>query len=214
MADNENKLTLETTQGPVVIELRPDLAPNTSSASRQLVGEGFYDGSCSTASSTAFMAQTGCPHRHRHRRLRLPEFAAEFTPSRTCAATLSMAARAEPEQPPTSQFFNLLRRRRFLDKQYTVWGKVVEGMENVDKIKPREPGREPRQDRESDRSGNFAPVAAPFFPSPAEAGEVKKGATPSPHPDTARSAAITAAGLMRVMPLGDRPTPSSGRSRG
>src|SRR5258708_17855013 len=62
MADTENRLTLETTQGPVVIELRPDLAPKHVERIKQLVGEGFYDGIVFHRVIDGFMAQTGCPH--------------------------------------------------------------------------------------------------------------------------------------------------------
>src|SRR5258706_16047037 len=62
MADTENKLTLETTKGNVVIELRPDLAPKHVERIKQLVGEGFYDGIVFHRVIDGFMAQTGCPH--------------------------------------------------------------------------------------------------------------------------------------------------------
>src|SRR6188472_2553430 len=62
MADNDNKLTLETTKGNVVIELRPDLAPKHVERIKTLVKEGFYDGIVFHRVIDGFMAQTGCPH--------------------------------------------------------------------------------------------------------------------------------------------------------
>src|SRR5204862_7767432 len=62
MADTENTLILETTQGPVTIEMRPDLAPGHVARIKQLVREGFYDGIVFHRVIDGFMAQTGCPH--------------------------------------------------------------------------------------------------------------------------------------------------------
>src|SRR6185437_11007923 len=62
MAKPEDTLTLETTQGPVVIEMRPDLAPNHVARIKELVKEGFYDGIVFHRVIDGFMAQTGCPH--------------------------------------------------------------------------------------------------------------------------------------------------------
>src|SRR2546428_14127302 len=62
MADTENTLILETTQGPVTIEMRPDLAPGHVARIKELVREGFYDGIVFHRVIEGFMAQTGCPH--------------------------------------------------------------------------------------------------------------------------------------------------------
>src|SRR5262252_7713586 len=62
MAVTENTLILETTQGPVTIEMRPDLAPNHVARIKELVREGFYDGIVFHRVIDGFMAQTGCPH--------------------------------------------------------------------------------------------------------------------------------------------------------
>ena len=62
MADTENTLILETTQGPVTIEMRPDLAPNHVARIKELVREGFYDDIVFHRVIEGFMAQTGCPH--------------------------------------------------------------------------------------------------------------------------------------------------------
>ena len=142
MADNENKLTLETTKGNVVIELRPDLAPKHVERITQLVKEGFYDGIVFHRVIDGFMAQTGCPHGTGTGGSDYPNLPAEFNAEPHVRGTLSMA-RAQSPNSANSQFFICFDDARFLDKQYTVWGKVVEGMDNVDKIKRGEPVMNP-----------------------------------------------------------------------
>ena len=142
MADTENKLTLETTKGTVVIELRPDLAPKHVARIKQLVAEGFYDGIVFHRVIDGFMAQTGCPHGTGTGGSDLPDLKAEFNSEPHVRGVCSMA-RAQSPNSANSQFFICFDDARFLDKQYTAWGKVVEGMENVDKIKRGEPVRDP-----------------------------------------------------------------------
>ena len=133
MADNDNILILETTQGTVKIEMRPDLAPNHVARIKELVREGFYDGIVFHRVIEGFMAQTGCPQGTgmggSGKKLK-----AEFNAEPHVRGTASMARAANPDSGD-SQFFICFDDARFLDKQYTVWGKVIEGMENVDKIK-------------------------------------------------------------------------------
>ena len=141
MAVTENTLILETTQGPVTIEMRPDLAPNHVARIKELVREGFYDGIVFHRVIEGFMAQTGCPHGTgtggSGQKLR-----AEFNAEPHVRGTTSMA-RAQSPDSGDSQFFICFDDARFLDKQYTVWGKVTEGMANVDKIKRGEPVVDP-----------------------------------------------------------------------
>ena len=141
MADN-NKLTLETTQGNVVIALRPDLSPKHVERIKQLVGEGFYDGIVFHRVIDGFMAQTGCPHGTGTGGSSYPNLPAEFSAEPHVRGTASMA-RAQSPNSANSQFFICFDDASFLDKQYTVWGKVTEGMENVDKIKRGEPVKNP-----------------------------------------------------------------------
>jgi len=141
MAD-ENLLTLETTQGPVVIEMRPDLAPKHVERIRMLVSEGFYDGIVFHRVIEGFMAQTGCPHGTGTGGSDYPNLPAEFNPEPHVRGTASMA-RAQSPNSANSQFFICFDDARFLDEQYTVWGRVIEGMENVDKIKRGEPVEDP-----------------------------------------------------------------------
>ena len=141
MADNENRLTLETTKGNVVIEMRPDLAPKHVERIKQLVGEGFYDGIVFHRVIDGFMAQTGCPHGTgtggSGKKLK-----AEFNKEPHVRGTVSMARASNPDSGD-SQFFICFDDATFLDGQYTAWGKVIEGMDNVDKIKRGEPVQNP-----------------------------------------------------------------------
>ncbi|EGP07633.1 peptidyl-prolyl cis-trans isomerase [Bradyrhizobiaceae bacterium SG-6C] len=142
MADAENTLILETTQGPVTIEMRPDLAPGHVEHIKKLVREGFYDGIAFHRVIEGFMAQTGCPNGTGTGGSKYPNLKAEFNAEPHVRGTASMARAANPDSA-NSQFFICFDDARFLDKQYTVWGKVTSGMENVDKIKRGEPVQNP-----------------------------------------------------------------------
>jgi cyclophilin family peptidyl-prolyl cis-trans isomerase len=142
MAEAGNSLKLETTQGPVVIALRPDLAPSHVAHIKKLVAEKFYDGVAFHRVIEGFMAQTGCPHGTGTGTSKYPSLKAEFNAEPHVRGTCSMA-RAQDKNSANSQFFICFNDARFLDKQYTVWGKVTSGMENVDKIKRGEPVRDP-----------------------------------------------------------------------
>ncbi len=141
MAVTDNTLILETTQGDVTIEMRPDLAPNHVARIKELAREGFYDGIVFHRVIDGFMAQTGCPHGTgtggSGKNLK-----AEFNAEPHVRGTASMARAAHPDSAD-SQFFICFDDARFLDNQYTVWGQVTEGMENVDKIKRGEPVQNP-----------------------------------------------------------------------
>jgi peptidylprolyl isomerase len=137
MAEPENTLKLETTQGDVVIEMLPGIAPNHVARIKELVREGFYDGIVFHRVIEGFMAQTGCPQGTgtggSGQKLK-----AEFNNQPHERGTVSMARAANPDSGD-SQFFICFDDARFLDRQYTVWGRVISGMENVDKIKRGEP---------------------------------------------------------------------------
>ena len=141
-SDPENTLVLETTKGRVVIALRPDLAPGHVERIKMLARKGFYDGVAFHRVIEGFMAQTGCPHGTGTGGSDLPDLKAEFNSEPHVRGVCSMA-RAQSPNSANSQFFICFDDARFLDKQYTAWGKVVEGMENVDKIKRGEPVRDP-----------------------------------------------------------------------
>ena len=142
MADPENTLIMETTKGRVVIELRPDLAPKHVERIKTLARQGFYDGIAFHRVIDGFMAQTGCPNGTGTGGSDLPDLQAEFNAEPHVRGVCSMARTNYPHSA-NSQFFICFDDARFLDKQYTVWGKVTSGMENVDKIKRGEPVQNP-----------------------------------------------------------------------
>jgi peptidylprolyl isomerase len=141
MANPEDTMILDTTKGTVVIAMRTDLAPNHVARIKELVRQGFYDGIAFHRVIEGFMAQTGCPYGTgtggSGQKLK-----AEFNTEPHVRGTVSMA-RAQDPNSGDSQFFICFGDATFLDGQYTAWGNVVEGMENVDKIKRGEPVREP-----------------------------------------------------------------------
>jgi cyclophilin family peptidyl-prolyl cis-trans isomerase len=141
-ADPENTLIIETTKGRVVIALRPDLAPGHVERIKKLAREGFYDGVPFHRVIEGFMAQTGCPHGTGTGGSDYPNLKAEFNAEPHVRGVCSMA-RAQSPDSANSQFFIVFDDATFLDKNYTVWGKVIEGMENVDKIKRGEPVQDP-----------------------------------------------------------------------
>lgn len=142
MADPENTIIMETTKGRVVIELRPDLAPAHVERIKTLARRGFYDGIVFHRVIDGFMAQVGCPQGTGTGGSDLPDLKAEFNAEPHVRGTCSMARSNFPHSA-NSQFFICFDDARFLDKQYTVWGKVIEGIENVDKLKRGEPVRDP-----------------------------------------------------------------------
>lgn len=142
MADPENTLVLETTKGRVVIEMRPDLAPGHVEHIKKLAREKFYDGIVFHRVIDGFMAQTGCPQGTGTGGSSYPNLKAEFNAEPHVRGVCSMARSSMPDSA-NSQFFICFDDARFLDNQYTAWGKVTEGMENVDQIKRGEPVSDP-----------------------------------------------------------------------
>jgi cyclophilin family peptidyl-prolyl cis-trans isomerase len=136
--DKENTLVLETTKGRAVIALRPDLAPNHVARIKELARDGFYDGIVFHRVIEGFMAQTGDPTGTGTGGSKYPDLKAEFNHMPFVRGTLGMARSSSPDSA-NSQFFICYADARFLDRQYTAWGEVVEGMEFVDKIKRGEP---------------------------------------------------------------------------
>ena len=141
MADTDT-IVLETTKGRVVIGLRPDLAPNHVERIKTLAGQGFYDGVPFHRVIDGFMAQTGDPTGTGSGGSDLPDLKAEFNAEPHVRGTCSMARSSNPDSA-NSQFFICFDEAGFLNRQYTVWGEVTSGMENVDKIKRGEPVQNP-----------------------------------------------------------------------
>ena len=132
--DLENTLYLDLKDGRVVINLRPDLAPNHVARIKELAREGFYDGVVFHRVIDGFMAQGGDPTGSGMggSGKKLDE---EFSRvARHVRGTCSMARSQNPNSAD-SQFFIMFDDARSLDGQYTIWGEVVDGMDFVDNIK-------------------------------------------------------------------------------
>ena len=138
----DNTLVLTLATGKVVIELRPDIAPGHVERMKQLIAEKFYDGIVFHRVIPGFMAQTGCPRGTGTGGSSYPNLEQEFNEAPHVRGTCSMARASHPDTA-NSQFFICFDDARFLDRNYTVWGEVISGMENVDKIKRGEPVRDP-----------------------------------------------------------------------
>jgi peptidylprolyl isomerase len=135
-------LNLQLTTGDVKIKLRPDLAPGHVERIKELTNEGFYDGVKFHRVIDGFMAQGGCPNGTGMGGSDKPDLKAEFNAEPHVRGLCTMA-RTCATHSANSQFFIVFDDATFLDKQYTVWGQVVEGMENVDALPKGEPPREP-----------------------------------------------------------------------
>jgi peptidylprolyl isomerase len=144
MADEFLTLTLDTGngQGDVRIKLRPDLAPGHVARIKELVGEGFYDGVKFHRVIDGFMAQGGCPDGTGMGGSSKPDLQAEFNAEPHVRGVCSMARTSAPHSA-NSQFFICLDDATFLDRQYTVWGVVEEGMDTVDALPKGEPPANP-----------------------------------------------------------------------
>jgi peptidylprolyl isomerase len=141
MTPIDDTLILDTTQGKVSIAMRPDLAPQHVARIKELVRDGFYNGVAFHRVIDGFMAQTGCPHGTgtggSGKKLK-----AEFSKEKHVRGTVSMA-RAQNPDSADSQFFICFQDSPWLNGQYTVWGNVTAGMENIDNIKRGEPVANP-----------------------------------------------------------------------
>jgi peptidylprolyl isomerase len=138
-ADLENTLYMDVPAGRVVIEMRPDLAPATVAQIKTLVRQGFYDGLTFHRVIDGFMAQTGDPKGDGTGGSGHP-LKAEFSNEKHVRGTVSMARASDPNSAD-SQFFIVLAPASHLDGKYTIWGNVVSGMDNIDKIKKGDPAR-------------------------------------------------------------------------
>jgi len=142
MADAENTLILTLDTGDVTIDLRPDLAPGHVARIKELVREGFYDGVVFHRVIDGFMAQGGDPTGTGMSGSDKPDLKAEFNDEPHVRGVCSMARTSAPHSA-NSQFFICFDDATFLDRQYTVWGVVSDGMEAVDALPKGEPPRNP-----------------------------------------------------------------------
>nr|WP_245545283.1 peptidylprolyl isomerase [Parvibaculum lavamentivorans] len=142
-ADLENTIYLDLKDGRVVIELLPEIAPEHVERIKTLAREGFYDGIVFHRVIPGFMAQTGDPTGTGMGGSMLPDLRAEFTREESFQrGTLGMA-RSQSPNSANSQFFIVFDDASFLDGEYTLFGRVVEGMEHVDNIAAGEPPANP-----------------------------------------------------------------------
>ena len=142
--DPENTLVITLESGPVTVELLPDVAPQHVARIKELAREGFYDGIVFHRVIDGFMAQTGDPTGTGRGGSSKPDLPAEFSKTPFERGTLGMARTQDPNSA-NSQFFITFGPTGHLNGQYTVWGRVVDGMEHVDAIAKGEPPRNPDQ---------------------------------------------------------------------
>ena len=151
--DPENTIIIELKDGPVVIELLPDVAPKHAARMKELARAGAYDNVAFHRVIDGFMAQTGDvehgdmendynPSRCGTGGSELPDLPAEFSKLPHDRGTLG-AARSMNPNSANSQFFINFKDNHFLNGQYTVYGRVISGMETVDKITRGEPPKNP-----------------------------------------------------------------------
>jgi peptidylprolyl isomerase len=184
----ENTLYMELKDGRVVIQLLPEVAPNHVKRIKELVRQGFYDGVPFHRVIDGFMAQTGDPTGTGTGGSG-QKLDAEFNAEKHVRGTVSMARAADPNSAD-SQFFIMLEEAPHLDGNYTAFGKVIEGMEFVDKIKKgsgangmvSEPDKIVKLKVAADEApaDGTAPAAAPAAAAPAaDAAATPAAATPA-----------------------------------
>ena len=135
-------MVITTDKGEIDVKLRPDLAPQHVEQIKALANEGFYDGVVFHRVIDGFMAQTGDPTGTGTGGSDKPDLKAEFSAEPHKRGTVSAARTANPNSA-NSQFFICFERAPWLDRQYSVWGEVIEGMDVVEQIKRGEPVRDP-----------------------------------------------------------------------
>jgi peptidylprolyl isomerase len=178
VADPANRLILQLSNGgTVVIQLRPDAAPNHVARMQTLVRQGFYDGTIFHRVIPGFMAQGGDPTGTGEGGSKLPDLKAEFNSLPHLRGTLA-AARAESPDSANSQFYIMFAPRVSLDGKYTVFGRVISGMDVVDKIAPGEPPANPTRIVHADLGDHSAPPPKPL--------EAPAAAAPAPTPAPAQ----------------------------
>jgi cyclophilin family peptidyl-prolyl cis-trans isomerase len=143
-ANPANRLSLELSNGgTVVIQMRPDIAPHHVERVQTLVREGFYNGLTFHRVIPGFMAQGGDPKGTGEGGSTLPDLKAEFTPLPFLRGTVAAARKGDNIDSANSQFFIMFVPNGELKDQYTIWGRVISGMDAVDAIAPGEPPSDP-----------------------------------------------------------------------
>ena len=142
-AQAQERLVLTLKDGDVTIQLLPDVAPRHVERIKALAGRGFYDGTPFHRVIEGFMAQGGDPTgtgTGGARDIGFPDLPAEFTDKYRFLRGVCGMARSQSPNSANSQFFIMFGPAPSLDGQYTIWGRVVSGLEAVDKIKRGAPG--------------------------------------------------------------------------
>jgi peptidylprolyl isomerase len=167
-ANPANKLVLQLSNGgKVVIQMRPDAAPNHVARVQTLVRQGFYDGTIFHRVIPGFMAQGGDPTGTGEGGSKLPDLKAEFNSLPHLRGTVAAARTADSTDTANSQFYIMFAPNPSLDGQYTVFGRVISGMDAVDQIAPGEPPANPTKIvRATLGDGSGGPVV-PAAPAPA-----------------------------------------------
>ncbi|HEX8445803.1 MAG TPA: peptidylprolyl isomerase [Sphingomonas sp.] len=163
----DNTLNLDlSTGGRVVIQLRPDKAPENVGRVKLLTQQGFYNGLIFHRVIEGFMAQGGDPKGDGTGGSPLPDLKAEFNDMPHVRGEVSMARSQQPNSA-NSQFFIMLAPNLNLDGNYTPIGRVVSGMEYVDRIEKGEPPANPSKIVRASLGAPYAAVATPPAPAPA-----------------------------------------------
>ena len=216
-ADPANRWTLELSNGgKVVIQLRPDIAPQHVFRIQQLTTAGFYDGLIFHRVISGFMAQGGDPLGTGEGGSKLPDLPAEFSDLPHVRGVASMA-RAQDPNTGNSQFFIMLAPRFALDHKYSAFGRVVEGMAAVDGIAVGEPPASPTKIVRATIGGPLpAPPVVAAAPAPAQPEMAPPAETPAPAaaaPATSPAAEATApepaAETRTTAPVEAAPAPAS-----
>lgn len=164
---DEDVLFLDlSTGGRVKIVMRPDAAPKHVERIRTLVREGFYDGTVFHRVIDGFMAQGGDPTGTGTGGSKLPDLDPEFNELPHVRGAVSMA-RAQTPNSANSQFFIIFQPTLKLDRNYTVWGRVIDGMQYVDAIVRGEPPEAPSRIVKASIAADKVPPPAPQTPIPA-----------------------------------------------
>jgi peptidylprolyl isomerase len=177
-ANPANRLTLQLSNGgTVVIQLRPDAAPNHVQRIQTLVRQGFYDGTIFHRVIPGFMAQGGDPTGTGEGGSKLPDLKAEFNSLQHLRGTVAAARTADNVDTANSQFYVMFGPDSSLDGQYTVFGRVISGMDAVDRIAPGEPPANPTKIVHASL-GDGTPAAAPAPAPQAQPQAVQQENTP------------------------------------
>jgi peptidylprolyl isomerase len=210
-ADPANRWTLELSNGgKVVIQLRPDIAPQHVYRIQLLTAQGFYNGLTFHRVIPGFMAQGGDPEGTGNGGSKLPDIAAEFNDLPHLRGVTSMARTDQPNTA-NSQFFIMLAPRFSLDHKYSAFGRVIEGMSSVDGIAVGEPPTAPTRIVRASIGGPVpAPPAVAAAPAPAATPPAAAEApAPAPAPVAEQAPApVPSAEQAPAAPAAEAPAPA------